>query len=247
MGLNTGVQDAHNLVWKLRAVDAGWADPALLDTYERERRPIAQRNADVSVANAMRLYEIFDALGGLGPSAAAPYAATLADPAGRQRVAQAIANQAEHFDMLGLQLGFSYEEGALVADGTPPPAPANPVRDLVPSARPGARLPHAWIGARSTLDLIAYDRLTLITGVDGGAWAAAAAAIEGVPLAHVALGRDVDPSWAETLAIEPGGALLVRPDQHVAWRSAGAVTDPVATLRAVLTSILGGPRSRAAC
>lgn len=243
MGLNTGVQDAHNLVWKLRAVDAGWAAPALLDTYERERRPIAQRNADVSVANAMRLYEIFDALGGVGPSAAAPYAAALADPAGRQRVAQAIANQAEHFDMLGLQLGFTYEEGALVPDGTQAPAPANPVRELVPNARPGARLPHAWIGARSTLDLIAYDRLTLITGVDGGAWAAAAATIEGVPLAHVALGRDVDASWAAALAIDAGGALLVRPDQHVAWRSAGTAADPAATLRSALARIAVGSTS----
>lgn len=237
MGLNTGVQDAHNLAWKLRAVDAGWADPALLGTYERERRPVAQRNAEASVANALRIHEIFEALGGFGPPAAARYAAILADPAGRQRVATAIANQAEHFDMLGLQLGFAYEEGALVPDGTPPPAVANPVRELVPNARPGSRLPHAWLGARSTLDLIAYDRLTLITGVDGGAWATAAVAIEGIPLAHVALGRDAGASWGEALGIDAGGALLVRPDQHVAWRAPGPAADPVSALRSALGAL----------
>lgn len=239
MGLNSGVQDAHNLVWKLRAVDSGWAADALLDTYERERRPVAQRNAEVSVANAFRLSEVFAALGGMGEGAAARQAAVLADADGRAAVAAAIADQAEHFDMLGLQLGFTYEDGALVSDGSAAPAPANPVREFVPTARPGARLPHAWVGGRSTLDLIPYDRFTLITGANGAAWATAAAGIEGVPLGHVALGRDIDPGWADQLGIHPDGALLVRPDQHVAWRSRAGAADPVATLRAVLARIVG--------
>jgi 2-polyprenyl-6-methoxyphenol hydroxylase-like FAD-dependent oxidoreductase len=223
LGLNTGVQDAHNLVWKLCAVESGWAPAALLDTYEQERRPVAQRNAEVSVSNALRLYEVVEALG--------------ADD--RAGVAAAIANQAEHFDMLGLQLGFTYEAGALIDDGSAPPTPANPVREYVPTARPGARLPHAWAGARSTLDLIPYDRFTLVTGPAGGAWAAAAAGIEGVPLGHVALGRDVDPGWATALGIEPDGALLVRPDQHVAWRAATGTADPAAALRAALARVVG--------
>lgn len=239
MGLNTGVQDAHNLAWKLGAVEAGWAADALLDTYEEERRPIAQRNCEVSVANALRLYEVFEALGGFGDGAAARQAEVLASVEGRRRVAAAIAGQAEHFDMLGLQLGFAYEGGALVGDDGAAPAPANPVRDFVPSARPGARLPHAWIGDRSTLDLIAYDRFTLVTGVAGRAWAEAAAGIDGVPLARLALGRDVDAAWAAPLTIDAGGAVLVRPDQHVAWRSRGGAADPAATLRGVLARIAG--------
>ena len=239
LGLNTGVQDAHNLVWKLCAVESGWAPAALLDTYECERRPIAQRNADVSVGNAFRMAEVFEALGGDGDDAAARYAAVLADADGRARLAGAIANQAEHFDMLGLQLGFAYEAGALVDDGSAAPAPANPVRQFVPNARPGARLPHAWIGERSSLDLIPYDRFTLITGAVGSPWATAAASVEGVPLAVVALGRDVDAGWAAQLGIDPEGAVLVRPDQHVAWRSRGGVPDPAATLRDALTRIVG--------
>ncbi|MBX3024881.1 FAD-dependent monooxygenase [bacterium] len=239
MGLNTGVQDAHNLAWKLGAVERRWADPSLLDTYEQERRPVAQRNADVSIANALRLFEVYEALGGMGDAAAARRAEVLADPVARAGVAAAIANQAEHFDMLGLQLGFTYATGALIGDGSAAPALENPVRELVPNARPGARLPHAWVGSRSTLDLIPYDRFTLITGSAGDAWAAAAATIEGIPLGHVALGRDANRGWAEQLGIGTDGALLVRPDQHVAWRSPGAAPDPAAILGDVLARITG--------
>ena len=63
LGLNTGVQDAHNLAWKLAAVERGDAGPDLLDSYERERRPVAQRNAEVSLANALKLIEVPIALG----------------------------------------------------------------------------------------------------------------------------------------------------------------------------------------
>lgn len=213
MGLNTGVQDAHNLVWKLAAVAAGRATAALLDTYETERRPVAQTNADVSLRNAMRLMQVFQAVTAAGAHAD--------DPA----VAAAIADQAEHFDMLGLQLGFAYEAGALVPDGTAPPAVANPVRTFVPTGRPGARLPHAWRDAAetgSTLDLVPYDRLTLVTGPDGAAWEAALAGLAVAPVHVVAIGRDVpdaDGRWRAALGIARDGAVLVRPDQHVAWRA----------------------------
>ena len=63
LGLNTGVADAHNLVWKLAAVDGGTADARLLDSYERERRPVAQRNAAVSLDNALKIVEVSTALG----------------------------------------------------------------------------------------------------------------------------------------------------------------------------------------
>jgi 2-polyprenyl-6-methoxyphenol hydroxylase-like FAD-dependent oxidoreductase len=233
LGLNTGVQDAHNLVWKIGAVAAGWASDALLDTYESERRPVAQTNADVSVRNAMKMMEVFQAVVGLRDGSAS-----------RAALTAAIAAQAEHFDMPGLQLGFTYDAGAVVPDGSTPPAVHDPVRTFVPNGRPGARLPHAWLAdadGASTLDRIAYDRVTLLVGPAGTPWIDALAADELAPIATVMIGRDVvdrDGGWLATLGIEADGALLVRPDQHVAWRAPRAVADPRRALRDAFTTIL---------
>ncbi len=229
LGLNTGVQDAHNLVWKLAAVEAGWAPDALLDTYDAERRPVAQHNADVSLQNAMRLGEVYQAL-------------ATHDPTG-DALRAAIANQAEHFDMLGLQLGFTYESGAIAADGEEMPSQASSVRDYVPTAVTGARVPHAWVtraGVRvSSLDLFAYDRFTLVAGPAGQRWTEAARGP--VAIDCIVIGRDVvDESghWMKLLGIDAGGALLVRPDQHVAWRSRHAAADPGAALSHALAKIV---------
>jgi len=233
LGLNTGVQDAHNLAWKIAAAERGWAPRTLLDSYESERQPVARANAEASARNAAKLQDVVKALGPKGDG-------------DRDAVRTAIAAQAEHFDMVGLQLGFRYERGALVPDGTPAPAVANPVREYVPTGRPGARLPHAWVvrdGERaSTLDLLPLDRFTLIAGPRGGAWVAAAGRIDSPPLTRVEIGRDVadeSGAWRQMLGIAEDGALLVRPDQHVAWRSAGPASDPDAALRGALARILG--------
>jgi 2,4-dichlorophenol 6-monooxygenase len=233
LGLNTGVQDAHNLAWKLAAVESGWAPAALLDSYERERRPVAQENADASARNAAKMLQVVQALGPLGDG-------------DRDSVRTAIANQAEHFDMLGLHLGFQYEAGAIEPDGSSRPETANPVREYVPCGRPGARLPHAWTvrdGVRvSTLDLLPPDRFALIAGPAGEAWIDAAAGVDRPPLARLAIGRDVvdpDGAWTALLGIEKDGALLVRPDQHVAWRSVRGVGRPGDALRSALSRCVG--------
>ncbi len=229
LGLNTGVQDAHNLVWKIAAVEAGWAPDAILDTYEAERRPVAQRNNDVSLQNAMRMGEVYQAM-------ATPDTTD-------DGLRAAIANQAEHFDMLGLQLGFIYESGAIAADSNEKPAHGSSVRDYVPTAFPGARVPHAWVtraGVRiSTLDLFAYNRFTLVTGPAGQKWIEAVRSP--VPIDCVVVGRDIvdeNGDWMKLLGIDDDGALLVRPDQHVAWRSQHFVTDTTAALSRALAKIL---------
>jgi 2,4-dichlorophenol 6-monooxygenase len=243
LGLNTGVQDAHNLAWKLAWVDGGRADAALLDTYETERRPIAQRNAEQSFVNAMKILEAAVALGleeADVEAASARLAASLATDAGRAELRGIVEAQRDHFDMLGMQLGFSYEEGAIVPDGAAPPAPANPVSDFVPTGRPGARLPHAWIGERrSLLDLLATDRCTLIVGRDGAAWLDAT---DPSAMRILVEGRDfvdVDGAWGRVAGMATDGAILVRPDQHVAWRAAGGVADPRAALAAALRRVSG--------
>ncbi len=188
LGLNSGVGDVHNLAWKLAAVTAGVAPDALLDTYESERRPVAERNCEVSLANALKLVEVPVAIAHGGD------------------VAAAIADQATHFDMLGLQLGYRYgAPDAGVGDDA--------VRTFTPTAEPGDRLPHGWVtrdGARvSTLDLVPLDR-----AIEFGGPAADA---------DLVVGRDFDDPdgwWTTVVALPPGGRLRVRPDQHVETRTA---------------------------
>jgi hypothetical protein len=116
LGLNTGVQDAHNLGWKLAWVDGGRAGGALLDTYAVERRPVAHSNVEQSLVNAMKMLEARVALGLTDDvvGSRARLAEALATAAGRAHVRGTIERQQDHFDMLGLQLGFAYEEGAVV-------------------------------------------------------------------------------------------------------------------------------------
>ncbi len=246
LGLNTGVQDAHNLAWKLALVLRGSADEALLDTYETERRPVARYNSEQSLNNAVKMLEVLEAAGATSDveESRRNFQTILTDVTKRQQLDGAIANQVEHFDMLGLQLGYRYTAGALVDDGSTPPAPANPVREFIPSTCPGARLPHGWLeNGRSTLDLIALDGFTLLVGEAGSAWRAAAATV-GVSLRCVGLGDDVaDPHrwWSEVAGMTPAGALLVRPDQHIAFRAQQPGDDPVAALQQAVAAATGRP------
>lgn len=164
-GLNTGVQDAHNLAWKLAAVLRGSAGEALLDTYETERSPVALSNCQFSVSNAMGFAKV------MGPGAAAQGQRLASGDVTLEALSaevQAILDaQAGHFDSPGRELGFSYESGALVPDGTSLPEVEDPDRYYVSCARPGARAPHLWVhsaGKRMfTLDLFP-DRFGLLTG-----------------------------------------------------------------------------------
>lgn len=216
LGLNSGVQDAHNLAWKLAHVIKGRADPSLLDSYEAERRPVAQHNANQSLANALRMIEVQVALDVLPPNDTTDQMqATLASEAGRARVAEAVAKQAEHFDMPGLQLGYSY-----AVEASPPDT-----RRFEPTGAPGSRLPHAWLtggeGPRSLLDLVPLTSFALLTGPDGGAWRDAASALDAPLAVHVLDAHRVPDfgRWSREAGIGASGALLVRPDQHVAWRA----------------------------
>jgi 2-polyprenyl-6-methoxyphenol hydroxylase-like FAD-dependent oxidoreductase len=215
LGLNSGVQDAHNLAWKLASVARGEAGDDLLDTYEAERRPVALRNAEVSLDNALRMIEVPIALGA-DPDPEIAYAnmeAILGSDDGRAGVIDAIERQATHFDMLGLQLGYAYDLG----DGIAPPATdgIDPIRTYVPSSRPGVRLPHGWVvrdGVRiSTLDLVPLDRAIRITGPT---------AIAEPGDLRIGLDvRDPDDWWGGTLGLPSDAAITIRPDQHIAARS----------------------------
>jgi len=260
MGLNTGVVDAQNLAWKLALVErgVGLAEP-LLDSYDAERRPIASANADQSLRNAFKLIEVARALGA-DPDpvvSKAHYDQAIANEEALAAARLAAEGQAEHFDMIGLQLGFTYqaESGFVVDDGTPSDLPDDAVRDYSPSTRPGGRLPHAWVtrdGVRiSTLDLVPLDRFVLITA--SPAWADAARSVQAQlhePLLEVILvGVDVidtDGSWMSVAGLGDIAAILVRPDQHVGWRAAIVGDDPAGAIRAALDRLIGHPAPTAA-
>ena len=134
-------------------------------------------------------------------------------------------------------------------DGTPAPALEDMVTEYVPSARPGGRAPHVWLKRGneeiSSIDLIGSHFL-LMAGAQGDAWkrAASAVAIAWPPLVAHVIGKDTevsepDGNWHAAYGIEPDGAVLVRPDGYVAWRSRGGVDNPDATLREVFDRLLG--------
>ncbi len=227
LGLNSGVADVHNLIWKLAAVDAGWAPSSILDTYEDERRPVARFNCDQSLVNALGIAEVPAAFGFGHPAqtTAERVAQVLADPAGRTAVETAIADQATHFDLLGLQLGHAYEGPLVIDDGTPARVPAEPARDYEPSTRPGGRLPHAWLpDGRSTLDLVDPARTTVLVA-DG----ASRPTLDDTPPATVVAVPEI--VWADSFALSADQAVVVRPDQHVAARV------PIQEVGATLTTL----------
>ncbi|GAA4099597.1 FAD-dependent oxidoreductase [Nocardioides kongjuensis] len=259
LGSNTSVQDSYNLAWKLAAVLRGEADPSLLESYSEERAPVAKRIVTRANRSAREFAEIFDALGITGLTDPAAMAAMIEQrkentPEGAARRAalvSAMDRKNYEFNAHGVELGQFYESRAIVSDGTRP-APS-PDEDLyhVMSTSPGAHLPHAWVGdnvaKRAMMDLAPYDRWTLITGVAGEDWAPAAekvAAALGVALTSVVIGpgravTDLYYDWSKLREVEESGALLVRPDKHVAWRAHTLADDPEAALHAALSTVLG--------
>ncbi|CAL9609507.1 FAD-dependent oxidoreductase [Streptomyces sp. enrichment culture] len=225
-GSNTGIQDAHNLAWKLAAVLGGWAGPGLLDSYDAERRPVAEatsaRASSRSVEHSHPGYTPAEQAGG---------------PGGRKG------------GILNVALAYRYPHGAVV--GADPAAPVVPDGVRL-TGEPGSRAPHLWLerdGARlSTLDLYERTPVLLSAAGSGCPWHAAADRVArrlSVPLTSYRVGdgpdTDLRPAdgadWAAAHGITPGGAVLVRPDGFVAWRSEGPVADPEAELREVVGTV----------
>ncbi len=226
LGLNSGVQDIHGLMWRIAAVCGARASSELLASYGTERLPVAHNNAHQSLTNAIKMVHLAVVLGTDVEPTTERLHASLADPAKADEIAAAVEMQREHFDLFGLQLGYVYDEGALVPEG-PPGEPSSP-SDYEPTARPGARMPHAWLGStggRSTLDLVPVDRPVLISFGDHEAWAEAVGA-EDVVTVRVGVDTPALDAWREVCDVDDTGALLVRPDHHVAWRARDAAQLP---------------------
>ncbi|MFI2791489.1 FAD-dependent monooxygenase, partial [Kitasatospora sp. NPDC018614] len=230
-GSNTGIQDAHNLAWKLAAVLDGWAGPGLLDTYDTERRPVAlATSARASARSVEHSHPGFAPAPGIGGG--------------------------KRGGILNVVLGYRYPDGAVVGAGPDREAVPDALRL---TGEPGTRAPHLWLrrdGERiSTLDLYERSLVLLSDGRSEAGWHAAARRIAetgALRLESYRIGTDLTPDdrdpqgtdaapaadWSTAHGTTPDGAVLVRPDGFVAWRATDAAENPEATLREVLAKVL---------
>lgn len=259
LGLNSAVHDAYNLCWKLAAVLAGRAGDELLDTYDAERRPVDKANVDAAVAAAMNHFTI-DAALELSPertpeenwAAIRPLWDDVPGAAEkRHALNRALGAQTIEFRHHNVEFGYTYSSGAIVDDGSPTYVPLDAVRLYEPSTKPGHPMPHAWVereGERIPLNTLVHGgHFVLISGEDGQGWVEAAeklAAERGIPLRAGRVGVldsdyvDVRCAWLKHRGISSTGAVLVRPDRYVGFRSLDGVDDPLATLTTAFDRIL---------
>jgi 2-polyprenyl-6-methoxyphenol hydroxylase-like FAD-dependent oxidoreductase len=239
LGLNAGLADIENLAWKIAAVEQGEAGSKLLDTYDAERRLVAQSNSNQSVANAMRLRILLNVLGqeiGRDLDAEALYEA-LDNPAKQDAIRDAVAQQKEHFDSLRLQIGYIYGEHQCIDDDLP-------ISEYRPRALSGAYLPHCVLeGGGSILDLVASHGLTLLVGREQKK-------IDGLPaqwhLPVKVLAEGVDfaldsGSWTERMGLPAGGALLLRPDRHILFAASDLEPATLAQMSSQVSRFLDIP------
>ncbi len=216
-GGNTGIHDAHNLAWKLAFVLKGQADPALLETYDAERRPTARHSLEQALARLQAWFK---------------------DPEGR------LPEPVPMVDGYDVVFGQHYQRGAVVRDVTRESGrPFEPARQL--SGQPGTRVPH-FVVARDGQRLPVHDlfrsRFVVLTGAGGEVWSDAVDRIArrgAYPLTCHRIGSggdlvDVEGGWSERLGVTDAGAVLVRPDGFVAWRARDASGDAPGVLDATL-------------
>ena len=220
-GMNAGIGDATHLAWLFSADYHGWAGTRLLDAYEAERRPIGDLVSGAAVqimrnrGPAMRVQD------GLEDNTAAGDAMRLAMG---ERIVAADASQ---FNSVGVQLGYYYDNSPInVNDGTPPPLFS--LDRYLPTSRPGSRAPHVWLrDGKALYDALGPDFTLLRLGNPPHEVRALEAAAKNrrVPLSVL------DVPEPEVLATyEDFPLVLIRPDQHVAWRGRKPPSDPLALI-----------------
>jgi 2,4-dichlorophenol 6-monooxygenase len=261
LGSNTSIQDGFNLAWKLAAVLKGQATPKLLETYSEERTPIAKKIVTRANQSIGEFGPIFEALGMDGGVDHEKIQRNMdercdtGEKAEKQREAlrKAIAFKKYEFDCHGVEMNQRYVSDAVIADGLKAPGDGIDMElHYAPTTSPGARIPHAWVfdshgKQHSTLDLTGKGKFTLITGIGGEAWVDAARTISkklGLQIATCVIGprRDFEDhagDWANAREISDSGCILVRPDQHVAFRSMKAAASAENDLATALMKILG--------
>lgn len=229
IGMNTGIGDAVDIGWKLATVLDGWGGKGLLESYEAERRPVA-------VSHVNRSTELYRQLTGYSGGAAIDDDTPEGERTRRQFVTEYLQSEGKTETVNeNVKLGYCYEDSPIISpDGSK--LQTDPSGVFIPSARPGTRAPHAWIGrGRSTLDLFGNGFVLLRFGknpvtVSGLVDAATAS---GVPF------QVVDINNPKIADLYERKLVLVRPDGHVAWRGDTCPNHP-----RTLMELVCGQRSR---
>jgi hypothetical protein len=224
-GMNGGVGDAVNFGWKLAAVLQGWGGEDLLDTYEIERRQFHVRALEESIRNAED-NEL------LTPGLEDP----IDGPTLRQTLAERIQRtKPKNFQSLGVSLGYRYSTSPVILPDGTPPTPYETSR-YIPTAQPGHRAPHTWLPDGTALFDHFGQGFTLLRLGSSEADCSSlerAACKRGVPLTVL---RRSEPELRE---LYQAGLVLIRPDQHVGWRSDTEPENPTAVIDIVRGAING--------
>ncbi|KAJ5690421.1 hypothetical protein N7462_004813 [Penicillium macrosclerotiorum] len=269
LGSNTCIQDAYNLAWKVAHVLKGHASSSLLETFSAERQPVGRRVVTRANQSFRHHGPVWEALGvGLSTPEKRMQALnemTLPNEKGRARRAalQAAIEETEHeYHALGTEMGQFYQSRAVYPGDEKVPFYTAEVlakdQDLVltRSTYPGCRLPHVWLNHAvpvqriSTIDLAGHGAFTILTGIGGEAWKAAACRVThdlGVTINVYSIGfrqdyEDVYFDWARVRNVDETGCVLIRPDRFVSWRCNEVLGDEVectTKLREVIKTVLG--------
>ncbi|OJJ38361.1 hypothetical protein ASPWEDRAFT_126752 [Aspergillus wentii DTO 134E9] len=262
LGLNTCMQDAYNLAWKVAYVSKGLAGPTMLSTYNTERQPVGAvlvREANNGIRAHAKMWEAFGMFAG-SRDEGAKQLAKLSEPTGagnecRAKIRDALEAIEPEVRSLGVAYNQWYVSGAVFLEDESSDRPrleGNPITAVQVSTYPGSRLPHAWLDLAkrrkmiSTHDLAGKGAFCLLIGVGGDAWREAAGQIAratGIPINTYGIGVgleyiDVHRDWYAKRGVEEDGCVLVRPDRFVAWRFASMVPDCTRKMMDVLDQIL---------
>ena len=250
LGLNTGVEDVENLLWKINAVLRGQAADSLLDSYQMECRPIAVRNTQQSLKNNARMQIVETALDmGKEGTSLESVLEDLRTEAGHPRYAKlqdAVDEQVDHFAYLELDMAARVSGGAFIPPAREIPLPVPEVEGFLPSFSPGNYIPHFWVEpGRAAIDCLRFDMFTLfVPAPDAAEWQAAASAVgdEFLPIRVVPLtadmsagGTSVGDFWGD----EPF-AVLVRPDGRIGWVEPVGLGNRSTALRESMAAICTG-------
>ena len=260
LGSNTSIQDGFNLAWKLAYVIKDKAGAELLDTYSIERSPIAKQIVTRANQSIAEFGPIFEALGLTDTQDPVKMKKNMDErkqnspkaEKQRQALREAIAFKKYEFDAHGVEMNHRYKSNSVLTGGDKEPE-FKKDKELFyqPTTYPGARIPHAWVydktGVKhSLLDLCGKGNFSIFTGIGGEEWVKAAKNIEtqlGIKIQCNIIGPDQDfedhaGEWSSIREISDSGLILVRPDQHICWRSKDMISNSSEKLMDVMKKIL---------